>query len=401
MPRRKRDHLDDLRGASRLAIEATRGVTDLVEAMHRTIASGPVVLGRPLALPARVLTAPVYGIIRAVTRIVGTALDGALAQLQPWFGQSAPGPARDAALAALNGVLGDYLSETHNPLAVEMRLLRDGAPLEGPIRGASKVLVLVHGSCLGPHQWTRRGHNHGDSLGKELGYSVVHLQYNSGLHISVNGRAFAAVLEDLAAPAEEIVILAHSMGGLVARSACYYAEVAHHVWRSKLRALICLGSPHHGAPFERGGSWVDTLLGISSYSAPLARLGQIRSAGVTDMRFGNVLDEHWEGRGRFGAMGDLRTPLPLPEGVACYAIAATAATGPGGELPGDGPVPVASALGRHEKASLTLDFRDSWIAFGMGHLDLLDRAEVYKRITAWLGGSTSSAAGPAPTESTN
>jgi len=37
-----RNHVEDLRGASRLAVEATRGVTDLVEAVHRKIASGRV-----------------------------------------------------------------------------------------------------------------------------------------------------------------------------------------------------------------------------------------------------------------------------------------------------------------------------------------------------------------------
>jgi triacylglycerol esterase/lipase EstA (alpha/beta hydrolase family) len=72
------------------------------------------------------------------------------------------------------------------------------------------------------------------------------------LHISANGRAFATLLEALVAawpaPIEELAIVAHSMGGLVSRSACHFGEAAAHAWRRKLRKLVCLGSPHHGAP---------------------------------------------------------------------------------------------------------------------------------------------------------
>jgi hypothetical protein len=197
-------------------------------------------------------------------------------------------------------------------------------------------------------------------------------------------------------PLEELVILAHSMGGLVSRSACHYGEVAGHAWRRELRKLICLGSPHHGAPLERGGHWVDVLLGVSRYSAPLARLGKIRSAGVTDMRFGSVLDEDWEGRDRFGPCEDCRRPLALPAGVECYAIAATTASGPSDKLPGDGLVPANSALGRSEHSELVLRFPEGhqWIAFAAAHLDLLDRADVYATIKSWLAAPPDAAARP-------
>ena len=118
------------------------------------------------------------------------------------------------------------------------------------------------------------------------------------------------------------------MGGLRGAQRLPLGEVAAHRWRPKLDKLVCLGSPHHGAPLERGGNWIDLLLGVSRYSAPLARLGKIRSAGVTDMRFGIVLDEHWEGRDRFAHGGDPRRTLKLPDGVECYAIAATHGTRP-------------------------------------------------------------------------
>ena len=72
-----------------------------------------------------------------------------------------------------------------------------------------------------------------------------------------------------------------------------FGERAGHRWRATLRSLICLGTPHHGAPLERGGNLLERLLGVTRYSAPLARLARLRSAGVTDLRYGNVLDEDW------------------------------------------------------------------------------------------------------------
>src|SRR5262249_16754600 len=118
-PKTARTPVDDLRGATRLAVEATRGVTDLVEAMHHHIGGGPSVLGRPLEGPTRLLTRPVYGSIRGVTRLVGAGIDVALAQLAgllaPLLAEGAPGPEREAVIAALNGVLGNYLAESGNP----------------------------------------------------------------------------------------------------------------------------------------------------------------------------------------------------------------------------------------------------------------------------------------------
>src|SRR5512144_1464963 len=124
-----RNAVDALRGASRLAVEATKGVTGLVEAMQSTVAGGPAFLGRPFEGPIRALVAPIYGGIRAVTTLVGAGIDVALAPVAEVLGESKPGVQQEALLAVLNGVLGDYLSETHNPLAIEMRLRRDGRPL--------------------------------------------------------------------------------------------------------------------------------------------------------------------------------------------------------------------------------------------------------------------------------
>jgi pimeloyl-ACP methyl ester carboxylesterase len=217
----------------------------------------------------------------------------------------------------------------------------------------------------------------------------VYLHANTGLHISANGRELAARLEDLVkawpTKLEDLTLVGHSMGGLIARSAIHLAEGERLAWRRSLRALVCLGTPHHGSPLERVGNVFETLLGVSRYSAPFSQLGHLRSAGVTDLRYGLVLDEHWQGTNRFALRADSRTPLPLPEGVACFALAGTTASTKRARLPGDGLVPVDSALGRHARRALTLAFPPAHqsIAFATDHLALLGKG-VYPTLREWL-----------------
>src|SRR5437868_3117541 len=115
--KKTRNAVDDLRGATRLVIAATTQVTSAVEAMHRTIGAGPAVLGEPLADVVKLVTAPVYGTVQGVTKLVGGAIERALGALGPWLSDSAPRPEHEALLAALNGVVGDYIAQSGNPLA--------------------------------------------------------------------------------------------------------------------------------------------------------------------------------------------------------------------------------------------------------------------------------------------
>ena len=378
-----RNHAADLRGVTRLAIEATQGVAGIVEDMQ-----GPT-LG---------IAGLVHRSIRGVTRLVGGGIDALLAPFVPLLGETRSRPEMEAVLAALNGVLGDHLAATGNPLAIPMRLRLGGVPLELDRRRISaalphaggRVLILIHGSCMNDLRWNRRGHEHGAALARDLGYTPLHLHYNSGLHISTSGRELAGLLERLVeewpVPVEELAILAHSMGGLVARSAFHQAERAGQGWPRRLGKMVFLGTPHHGAPAERLGNWVNVVLGAAPFTGALARLPKIRSAAITDLRHGNLLDEDWEGRDRFRHAPDRRHPVPLPLGVKCFAVAATTAKGPDSPVRGDGLVPVDSALGRHADPAMALIFPESrrWIAYGTSHFDLLDRPEVYGRVRDWL-----------------
>jgi hypothetical protein len=402
----------DFRALAQLATHAALGVTRIVEGVHQSVwgtlgASGGKAPGQTGGV-----TGLVYKSINAVTQLLGSGVESLLATLQPLLEStssdvgSRASPQREAVLAALNGVMGDRLAASNNPLAIAMSMRCQGQvlnwPLAAPIPEArGKVLLLIHGLCMNELQWRvknappQHGKNvdHGQLLAAALGYTPVYLRYNTGLHTSQNGRLLAAQLQQLAehwpVPIDEISVLAHSMGGLVIRSAVHYANESRFAWVDRLRKIIFLGTPHHGAPLERVGNRIDSLLGSTPYSAPFARLGHLRSAGITDLRYGHVLDEDWHGHDRFQARADSRHFLALPQGVACFTVAATTAARRSrlaDQLIGDGLVPVPSALGQHHDARRTLAFPKSsqFIAYRTLHIGLLSSPEVSHKLLHWL-----------------
>lgn len=392
-------NVSDLRGAGRLTIDAVIGITDLIESLHHTVASVAGTFGEPDQHRTTGITGLVYRNIRTMAGLVGSGIDTVLEQLVPLSGESYSASGCEALLAALNGVLGDHLAASGNPLAIPMQIRRNGLPLDTDDHAFSKMVtesrgkiaLMVHGLCMNDLQWNRDGHDHGAALAHDLGYVPIYLHYNTGLHISENGRLFSERMETFMHQlprSAELVIIAHSMGGLVSRSACHYGKLAGHTWLNHLSKLVFLGTPHHGAPLERGGNWIDILLGINPYSAPFSRLGKVRSTGVTDLRYGSLLDNDWKGRDRFGYSGEPIGAVPLPDGVQCYAIAATIAKESGmlGDHIGDGLVPLNSALGRHENADFNLLFPEThqWVGRDMNHMDLLNQPQIYETIRQWL-----------------
>ena len=412
----------DLRGLAKLATQATVGVTKIAEGVTQSVWS---TMGAPSGkgegkdkdhsrATSRGITGLVYKSIQSLTQLLGKGTESLLTSLQPLLDkidhepqESAP---REAVLAALNGVMGDRLAESDNPLATPMTLrfnnealdweaLPDKALLSG------KVLVVIHGLCMNDLQWTvqvdENTVNHAETLATKLGYTPVYVRYNTGLHTSQNGQMLSNQLELLSAlwpvPLEEVSVLVHSMGGLVTRSAVHAAQQRKRLWVNKLKNIVFLGTPHHGAPLEKAGNWIDVLLGVTPFSAPFKKLAELRSSGITDLRFGNVLDSDWQSedpQGRFKPKTKQehvdREHLPLPDGVACFTVAATLAAKRSllaDRLIGDGLVPLNSALGVHSDLKRSLVFAKSsqLIIYRTNHMAMLGSAVVGEQLVAWLG----------------
>ncbi len=393
----------DLRGLSQLAGLAVTHSSHIVENVHQSIRQTLGMSGGAAPGQTAGITGFVYQSVRGVTRLLDLGLQRLFSGLEthalPLNEAEQDSRERLALLAALNGVMGDKLKVHHSPFALDMSLRHQGAALDMaslPV-DQGKVLLLIHGLCMNELQWRsgppEAGFDHGARLAEALGYTPLYLRYNSGLHVSQNGHILAELLEQTLSqwprPITELTVLAHSMGGLLIRSAIHYARAADFSWPDKLQNIVFLGTPHHGAPLEKAGNWIDVILGSTPYSAPLAKIGQLRSAGITDLRHGYVLDEDWQGHDRFRRKPDDRQILPLPEGVNCYTVAATSSSKRGvlaEHIVGDGLVPLQSALGLHKEAERCLHFagENQYIVYQSGHMALLRDPAIYRQLVHWL-----------------
>lgn len=394
-------HPRDAHGFARLATDATQEVTAVVEAMHAGMAWAPMFGGRNSSGRAGGLPGLAYASVHTVAGWVGKGVDLALPPLLDGLKPPESTPERNAWLSVLGGVVGDHLAATQNSLAIPMELhcgaAAFGLKIDEAIgdlpQASSKVAVFLHGLCGHEAQWQGREADYPALLSKEFGFTPLFLRYNSGRHVSENGQDLAALLEKLTATwpvaVDEIVLIGHSMGGLVARSAMHHAAAQDRSWLALLRKAAFLGSPHHGAPLERGGLWLQQLLGSLPFAAPLAALPRLRSSGITDLRHGNVAEEDWSGEDRFATGKDQRSIVALPPSVDAMAIAATTGEVRGGlrdRVVGDGLVPVASALGQHLDPERELGFATSrqHVLTQLHHMDLLGNRAVEPLLRVWL-----------------
>jgi hypothetical protein len=396
--------LATVRGSAQLAFDACAGIAHSVEQMHETIARRALSWMPTPARPGRahgLIASQVYGVIHGAIRICARGVDLSLRALPEPAAVSASTPRELRTLAALNGVLGDHLEATGNPLAIRMSLIRDGLPIGTTPAGlalaypdaSGHLVVLVHGLCHSESAWHRKGEaDIGTRLREALGLTPVYVRYNSGRHISTNGQELAAVLDRLCAAwpvrVESLSLLGHSMGGLVIRSACWYGNEAGLPWIRSLRRVICLGTPHHGSPVERVGHALDRTLRSIRYVEPLM-FGHRRSAGIKDLRHGNLLDEDWQAHGPDQSTSDRRRTVPLLAEVDHFFAAASVGRhqlDPKGYLFGDWLVHSGSAVGSHADArkKLTVPPDHCRIFHEKSHLDLLSDAEVHAQVIDWF-----------------
>ena len=391
----------DLQGITNLIVDVTIGVTNLVEAMHKQVVHPSFLPSTTIQKLITSIASITYKNIRWSTLFIGSSISKMLKKLTPAIGKIKDSDKKEIILSVLNGVIGDYLEEKENSLKITMQfryqsktLVLDSKSIKAAYPKVNgKILLMIHGACMNDLQWTRKDHNHGKIIATELNKTPIYLKYNSGLHISSNGKNLNNLLEKLVknwpVPIEELIIIAHSMGGLVSRSALYYGEQNQKRWTKHVKKIVFLGTPHHGSYVERTGNYLDLILESIHYAKPFARLGKIRSAGVTDLRYGNLIDEDWKDDHRFEIKNDKRRNIQLSKQIEFYTIAAVIGnetTSLSTQILGDTLVDVKSALGQHKNPNKNLNFKKEniWISYDCNHLDLISNPKILNKIKVWL-----------------
>ncbi|WP_343599213.1 alpha/beta fold hydrolase [Mycobacterium sp.] len=399
---------DDIRAVGSLAGEASSVVTTLVCGMHAGIAGRVFDSIGPSAAPtrvvhdglARVVYAGVGRGLRSAARAVGAVAAEVWGDDRDDALDTRPGAA--GAIAAVNGLYGDELAERANRLAGAMQIRHAGEPvglrpesLAATFPTATRrVVIFVHGWCLTERSWCRAPRDgddtspYGERLREDLAFSPVYLRYNTGLHVSANGRALADLLVQLTANwpggVDELVLVGHSMGGLVARSACHYGGQQRHRWADSVSHVVCLGSPHLGAALEKGVNMASWALARLPETRAIARLVNTRSDGVKDLRFGACVEEDWRDADPDEFLRDRCREVPFLPGAIYHFVAATAAPPAVGLIAGDHVVRPKSASGQGTSRRIPFDAAHGLTLTGLNHLDLLNHPAVYATLRQWL-----------------
>lgn len=393
-----------LQGMAQLAGDGALGTIGAVEGMHLAIVDS-VAKGLPFGGLVRRGTAFTYARVRDVALFARRATDGTLALAGRCTRDDARpgrGDTTVAWLGALNGAVGDHLEASANPLAITMALCRDGRVLEpgshelrSALEASGGTLVLfAHGLGMSDLRWREPGDaGFGARLEQDGIGLALQIRYNSGRRISANGRDLSRLLQQVheAHPGalRRLVLVGHSMGGLVCRSACEHARRHRSNWPRLLDEVICLGTPHFGAPLERVGDSLSALLAATPWTRSLAKVAEVRSAGVKDLRHGWSSDLDRDGDDSVSP-GTVVDGLPFGGRVNWRLVAASLSThahGPRARLIGDGLVPVPSALGQHtlRGRSLRVPAGHRRVFTRLGHMDLLTHPDVYAQIRDWVG----------------
>jgi len=408
-PKNSQNASHDWKGLGDLIDLATERLTAPVEGIHDAIADRWFgVAGRRVA-PARnayrALTAPVYNSVRLTGSTLGTAVGlGAIAvagrkELRPLWRS----PRGSGIQAFFNALWGDELERRGSTMSIEFGLRDAGGEPVGLdadslalafSEASSRLVVLVHGLGETERCWQTQTSEEGSAPGlADLlisdSFTSLLVRYNTGLHVSDNGVALAALLSEVTdnwpIPVEEIVLVGHSMGGLVARSAVHAGQDAGQDWVSAAQHVVALGSPHLGSPVEKGANIAAWGLGLVPESRPLGEFINNRSVGIKDLRFGAVSEADWFGFDPDELLNDFVVDLPPPQGVDQHFIAGVITAGPThpiGALVGDLIVRVGSGIGRGRRRRV--DANDVHVVGGKRHPDLLHDAAVHEQVRAWL-----------------
>ena len=402
---------DEVRGLSDLAFGQLADFLGGIGAIQRAIAgrvfsaTGPA--AKPVELIHDTVSAGVYAGLRGGSALLGRGAGEALARRARAEGRElSTTPRGSAMLAAINGLMGDVLEREDSDLQEPMAVRVAGRPVaaepdalaEAFPEASPQLVVFLHGLMETEFAWRlgarQHGGTYGSRLAEDLGCTPVDVRYNTGRHISENGRSLAELLEELVGAwpveVERIALVGHSMGGLVARSACHYASTDHARWVGRVRHVVSLGSPHMGAPLEqlrprreRGPQGTARDPSLRGHPAPPQRRhprpapGLPRGRGLARLRSGRSARRRRDGGAAAGGCHPLlrrRHHHSQPKH-------------PLARLVGDALVLEASASGRARDRRIPFDEEYGMRVGGTHHLALLNHPEVYERLRDWLAPS--------------
>jgi pimeloyl-ACP methyl ester carboxylesterase len=399
---------DEARELVRLGFEEAAGAFGALHSIHGSIASrafgytGPG--GAPVQWAHDRVAGAVYGGLAGSVRVIGRVADGALACRPHLVTRAVSTTPRGAALvAAINGLIGDTLEERRSPLTQPMALREHGEPVQitrDGVRSAypgarPRIAVFLHGLMETEFSWrwgsAKTGESYGTLLERELGFTPVYVRYNSGRHISDNGRSLADLLEQTVAawpvPVTEVALIGHSMGGLVARSGAHQADSDRYVWPTLVKQIVSLGTPHMGAPLEQLVHYASAGLAVVPETRPVSRFLRRRSGGIRDLRQGSLVDDDWRDCDPDALRAAACAEVPLLKGATHCFVTATITRSPKhplGRLIGDYLVLQPSGSGRSRTRRLAFEEEYGHHVGGANHFALLNHPAVYGKLREWL-----------------
>jgi pimeloyl-ACP methyl ester carboxylesterase len=402
----------ELREIGRLARDVLAGPGTLARDVHRAVAQRTFGALGAVGAPVRVMHDAIAGAAYSSVRAGLAALPRAGAARAA---RELPASARPLAaslpgsltLGALNGAVGDRLLRDRDALALELAVRRSGRDVVTDSEGLAhafpdatpRLAVFVHGLCETDEAWhllplfaepgSRR--SYGARLRDELGYTPLYVRYNTGLRVSHNGRRLSEVLDHVTRgwplEVEELVLVGHSMGGLVSRSACHYGTQEGREWTRSLRHVFCLGTPHLGAPLERAANVAGWGLGRLPETRPFADVVNGRSAGIKDLRFGSCVEDDWCDCDPDELLHDRCCEVPFLPTAAYYFVGATLTRdcdSPAGRIVGDLLVQLPSASGEGRGRRIPFEIDNGCRLGGLNHFQLLNHPAVYEQLRTWL-----------------
>ncbi|MET4075500.1 alpha/beta fold hydrolase [Hymenobacter sp. UYCo722] len=342
-------------------------------------------------------------------------------------------------LPVLNGALGDQLAARFDPRAIQMSFRRGGYDVAvtdlGLVETRQKTVVYIHGLMGDELIWqtgfqdAAGSRRYGPRLAEETHSRALYLRFNSGLHLSENGRELHRLLTELVETwpdaIGELVLVGHSMGGLIIRSAGYYASemgikneelkiksepvstpkseeeffilhssflIEKAPWLAHLRSIFLIGTPNDGSWLEQNSHFTARLLErINLFPTRfLSKALNQRSNGIKDLRYSILVDEDWQDA-HADDLTPPRTPVPPLPGVQYHILMGSwlRATRPSAlrEYFGDGLVGHGSARGHAtfgDEATMPAGSGVRTTVFSQQHHGgLLSHPEVFQYLKQW------------------